>query len=93
MPPPGGNYHPAQKRPASRSFILGRDAGARDGPGTSGGLRALHLDPGPGRVVPRTLGRAFRPTRATLPGEGAAAPADQRVTLSLDPCVWFPVAV
>jgi hypothetical protein len=29
--------------PASRSFILGRDAGARDGPGTSGGLRALHL--------------------------------------------------
>jgi hypothetical protein len=44
----------------------------RDGPRRAGGLRALQLDPGSGRMVPRTrVGRsALR--AATPPGEGAS---------------------
>jgi hypothetical protein len=34
MPSPGGNYHPARRRPASRSFVLGR---RRRPPGTAPG--------------------------------------------------------
>ena len=40
------------------------------------GLRGLQLDPGSGRMVPRTrVGRSAR-RAAAPPGEGAAAPAD-----------------
>jgi hypothetical protein len=44
-----------------------------DGPRSSGGLRALQLDPGSGRVVPMTrVGRSAR-RAASPPGQGAAA--------------------
>ena len=53
-------YHPARQAPASRSFVLGRRrrrAGTARWP--TGGLRALQLDPGSGRMVPRTrVGRS-----------------------------------
>jgi hypothetical protein len=53
-------YHPARQTPASSSFVLGRRTPASgDGPGRAGGLRALQLDPGSGRMVPVTrVGRS-----------------------------------
>ena len=80
MPSPAGKYHPARKRPASSSFVLGR----RSPPAgmarcSKGGLRALQLDPGSGRMVPRTrVGRSAR--RAAAPaGRGRCRAAHQRV--------------
>jgi hypothetical protein len=72
-------YHPARQRPASRSYVLGR---RRRRPGTArrpaGGLRALQLDPGSGRMVPVTrVGRSAR--RAAAPaGRGRCRTGDQR---------------
>jgi hypothetical protein len=53
-------YHPARQASASSSFVLGRPSPASwDGPRAAGGLRALHLDPGSGRMVPVTrVGRS-----------------------------------
>ena len=71
-------YHPARQPPASRSFLLGR---RRRPAGTAraraGGLRGLHLDPGSGRMVPRT-----RVGRSAL---RAAAPAGHRPRRGRDP--------
>jgi hypothetical protein len=79
MPSPAGNYHSARKRPASRSYLLAADAGGGDGQAADWRLRGLQLDPGSGRMVPRTrVGRsALR--AAAPPGEGAAALVGQRL--------------
>jgi hypothetical protein len=68
--PPGPTDARRQARSSSpRRRRLGR-------PGD--GRRGLQLDPGSGRMVPMTrVGRSAR-RAASPPGEGAAAPADQR---------------
>jgi hypothetical protein len=71
-------YHPARPTPASRSFLL---AAGADESGTArwapGGLRALQLDPGLGRMVPRTRVGCSALRAAAPPGEGAGAPTCQ----------------
>jgi hypothetical protein len=76
MPLPGGNTIRPDNRPASRSFIPGRDAGqlgtAR---GVSSGRGCSTLTPGRAGWS-RDTGRAFRPPRSgNPPGEGAPASA------------------
>ena len=44
MPSPGGKYHPARKRPASSSFIPGRDADQRGRPEGRPGVLVLIAD-------------------------------------------------
>jgi hypothetical protein len=67
-------YHPARQTPASRSFVLGRRSPASwDGPRRAGGLRALHLDPGSGRMGSRGHGSGVPPSaQRHLPGEALA---------------------
>jgi hypothetical protein len=72
--------HPARQTPASRSFVLGRrrrPAGTVRG--GVGGLRALHLDPGSGRIVPVTrVGRsALRAAAPAGRGRCRLAPASR----------------
>ncbi len=64
-------YHPARRRPASRSFVLGHVAGHRDRSevGWAACGRST-LTPGTGRVVPSPPDRAFRPTRSLPAGRG-----------------------
>jgi AraC-like DNA-binding protein len=64
-------YHPARQAPASSSFLLAADTDGRGRSGDDGRLRGLQLDPGSGRMVPRTrVGRsALR--AAAPPGEDA----------------------
>ena len=64
---------------AISSFLLGRPLPASwDGQAADWRLRGIHLDPGSGRMVPRTrVGRSA--LRAAAPaGQGAPASADQR---------------
>jgi hypothetical protein len=73
MPSPGGNTIRPDKRPASSSFVLGRRRRpAETARGALGGLRALQLDAGSGRMVPRTrVGRSA--LRAAAPaGRGSS---------------------
>ena len=65
-PRPAGIPSGPKRRPASRALRV--PSGAPSAP----------LDPGPGRMVPSSTGRAFRRRAATPPGEGAAAPAHRR---------------
>jgi hypothetical protein len=64
MPSPGGNCHPARRRPASRSVVLGRRR-RRPGtaPGAIGGCRGSSLTR-VGPDGPGDTGRAFRPPRS-----------------------------
>ena len=66
---------PTSRFPSAR-FLLAAGTGQLGTALAGRRLRGLHLDPGSGRMVPRTrVGRSAR-RAAAPPGEGAAAPAD-----------------
>jgi hypothetical protein len=79
------DYHPARQAPASSSFVLGRQVAGQLGrpKGLVGGLRALQLDPGSGRMVPVTrVGRSA--LRAAAPaGRGRCRTGRRRAGLAV----------